>query len=691
MIGRTMPSSGASPALRAHAAARVAGACAVGVVAQMAVDMPEGYFGGADLMTRFGAGYAASLVAVAALVGLALWRASRVAGWLVPMILAVNVGLFLPALASDPLIAGLVILWHLVLLAQHFFPPPLEGSRIRRRARSEAEEALARYGPALRHVALVSLALSVGVVGYRLTGRGLAEGVGLLLGYGTMAAAVPLLYLLRRAGSRSVLVPLVPAAASLLALGAPQVMLALLAVAQATLVLVLLGQHETTFEVVRDFFDHPSRLITVSFGTLIAVGTVLLTFPAAAGRSAVSALDALFTATSAACVTGLIVLDTPHDFSLFGQVVILILIQVGGLGIMTLSTFGALMLGGTLGLRGERALAEMLDLQTAVTAYRLTRFIVLSTLAIEAAGAALLTVSYSGAGLPLGQALWRGVFHAVSAFCNAGFALQSDSIVMLQRAPMALAVHAVLITLGGLGFVVLATVGSRLVRRRRQPVPVQVRTVLVASAVLVVSGAVIFGACEWNRTLEGLPGLDKAVNALFQSVTLRTAGFNSVDFTDLRSATALLMIAFMFIGASPGSTGGGVKTTTVMVLLAAIRTAITGRGEITLYEREVPREIVLRSLAIVVTSFAIVLGGLFLLLLFEPQPFLTLVFETVSAFGTVGLSLGATATLGPAGKLTIIAVMFIGRIGPLTLALLLGTSTPRRVAVRYPETRLMVG
>lgn len=691
MIGRTMPFSGSSPALRALTAARATGICALAVVAQIAVDMPEGYFGGADRITRFGGAYAAGLTAVTVLLLLALWRGNRVAGWLVPMTFAVNVGLFLPALASDPLIAGIVILWNLVLLAEHFFPAPPEVSRIRRRAESEAEASLVRWSPALRHLALASLALSVGIVGYRLTGRGVAEAVGLVLGYGALLAAGPLLLRLRRAGSRSVLVPLVPAAASLLAAGSPQVMLSLLAVAQATLVLVLLAQHETTFEVVRDFFDHPSRLITVSFGTLITVGTVLLTFPASAGRSAVSALNALFTATSAACVTGLIVLDTPHDFSAFGQVVILVLIQVGGLGIMTLSTFGALMLGGTLGLRGERALAEMLDLQTAATAYRLTRFIVLSTLAIEAVGAVLLTVSYLQAGFAPGEAVWHGVFHAISAFCNAGFALQPDSIVMFQHSPLALLVHAVLIVLGGLGFVVLAAVGGRIVRRRRQPLPVQVRVVLAASAVLVLVGAVVYGACEWHRTLDGLSLPDKVVNALFESVTLRTAGFNSVDFTDLRSATALFMILFMFIGASPGSTGGGIKTTTVVVLLVAIRAAVVGRGQTTLYEREVPREIVLRSLAIAVTSFAVVAGALFLLLLFEPQPFLDLFFEVVSAFGTVGLSLGATAALGPAGKLTIIAVMFIGRIGPLTLALLLGTSATRRVAVRYPETRLMVG
>ena len=681
-----------SAARRALTAARVAGAAAVAAVGQVAVDMPEGYFGPSDRVTPFGAGYAGALAAVTAGILLVLWRDRRgVSGWLVPGLFATTVGLFLPALVSDPLIAGMVVVWNLVLLAQHLFPTPPGAALLRRRRSGEVDDAVRRYNPALRHLALTSLALAVGVVGYRLAGRGLADWVCLALGYGTLAAAAPLLLRLYRSGSRAVLLLALPGAASLLAAGSPRAMLSLLALAQAALVVVLVAQHETTLEVLRDFFDHPSRLIAVSFATLVGVGTVLLTFPAAAARGTVSALDALFTATSAACVTGLIVLDTPHDFSIFGQVVILLLIQVGGLGIMTLSTFGALLLGSSLGLRGERALAEMLDLQTAPTAYRLTRFIVVSTLAVEAVGAVILSFSYLGAGLAPGEAVWRGVFHAVSAFCNAGFALQSDSLVTFQGSPVALLTHAVLITLGGLGFVVLATMGGRLVRHRRQPLPVQVRTVLVASAVLVAAGTVVYGACEWHGTLGGLSAPEKVLNALFQSVTLRTAGFNSVDFADLRGATVLFMLAFMFIGASPGSTGGGIKTTTLVVLLAAIRAAIGRAGTITLFEREVPREIALRSLAIAMISLGIVGGTLFLLLLFEPQPFLPLLFEAVSAFATVGLSLGATAALGPAGKLTIIAAMFIGRIGPLTLALLLGTSSARRAALHYPETRLMVG
>jgi trk system potassium uptake protein TrkH len=252
-------------------------------------------------------------------------------------------------------------------------------------------------------------------------------------------------------------------------------------------------------------------------------------------------------------------------------------------------------------------------------------------------------------------------------------------------------IHAVLITLGGLGFVVLAGVGNKIVRRDRRPLPVQVRAVLATSGILVVAGTVLFAACEWNGALGGLPTADRLVNALFQSVTLRTAGFNSVDFGGLGAATALFMMAFMFIGASPGSTGGGIKTTTATVLVAAIRSMARRSEHTTLYRREVPREIVYRSLAILVISGAVLTAGLFLLLLFEEQPFLDLLFETTSAFATVGLSLGATAHLGPAGKLTIIALMFVGRIGPLTLALLLGTGAARRVRFRYPETRLMVG
>lgn len=671
--------------------ARLAGAAAVAVVAQVAVDMPGGYFGGADEVTLIGAAYSAGLLALVLVALIALRRGSRLAGWLVPVVYSFNAAIFLPPVVSAPVLSGAVVLWNLVLLTQYFFPPVRSLRRLDAGA-SALEARIERDGPALRHLAAAALALTVAVVGYRLSGSLLAEAACLLLGYGTLGAARPLLVLLHRAGSRAPLLIVLPAAAGLLALGRPPLMLSLLAIAHAALIAVLFGRERGAAEVLHGFYRNPARLIVVSFAALVLIGTVLLTFPAAAaGPRPIAPLDALFTATSATCVTGLIVLDTPSAFSPFGHGVILALIQVGGLGIMVLSTFGALLLGGTLGLRGERALTAVLDLQAVSTAYRLTRFIVLSTLAVEAVGAAGLTLCFLAAGLDPGAAIWRGVFHAISAFCNAGFALQTDSVVMFQSNPAALLLVAALIVLGGLGFAVLAAIWWRMRRPDPGPMSVQVKTVLGASAVLIVLGTVAYAAVEWQRSLADLSVADRLLNALFQSITLRTAGFNSVSFEQLAPATVLGMIAWMFIGAAPGSTGGGVKVTTVVVLLAAIRSIVRGGGPVHLFDREVPNDIVLRSLAITVIAAVLVGAGLFLLLLFEPLPLDDLAFEVVSAFGTVGLTIGATERLGPVGKLIIIAVMFVGRTGPLTLALLLGTGAARSPAVRHPQSRLMVG
>ena len=690
-----MPNLEGSARLRALTRARVIGSAALGVVAQFAVDTPASYLGARDEVTVIGSTYVGVLLVTSALACFLIPRHSAGAGSLIALILAGNVGVFVPALISDPVVAGLVVVWSLVLLVRQFLPAPVEAPAAPRAEGDAMEGWLGRSGGATRHLALVTLALMVAVVGYRLSDRLLAQGVCLLLGWGTLLGALPFLRLRWRAGRRAVILLLAPVGGSLLAAAAsPAAMLGLLGIGVAALLGLILAQQRTTLEIARGFVESPSRLIVVSFAATSLIGTVLLTFPAAAALpGAVSPLDALFTATSATCVTGLIVLDTPRDFSLFGQVVILGLIQVGGLGMMTLSTFAALLLGGRLGLRGERALTEMLELQTGPTAYRVTRFIVLSTLAVEAAGAIGLTLGYFAGGLPTGEAIWRGVFHSISSFCNAGFSLQSDSLVMFREAPVTLLLHALLIVLGGLGFVVLAGIGGRLVpgARRKRPLPVQARTVLLVSTVLLLAGTAAYAVLEWQRTLGGLSVADKLSNALFQSVTLRTAGFNSVDFGSLHAATSLLMILFMFIGAAPGSTAGGIKVTTAAVLLAAIRSTMRPGQPTTLFAREVPAAIVTRSLAIAAISLAVVGGGLFLLLLFESQPFLPLLFEATSAFGTVGLSLGATAELGPAGKLTIIAIMFIGRTGPLTLALLLGTGTARRASVHYPETRLMVG
>lgn len=676
--------------LQLLATARLLGSSAVGIVAQVAVDMPAGYFGATDRITRAGMAYSILLALMVVLMVVGLYRRWEIIGWLPPTVHALNVGIFVPAAVSDLVVAGGVVAWNLVLLAQDFFPP-LSSHRARSVADREEQE-ISRQAPAVRHLAMVSLVLTIAVVGYRLSESSLAQILCMVFGFGTLLVAVPLLLLLRQQGSRLILLIPVPAVAAMVAIGSPTTMLGLLALTQALLLSILLARQQSTVEIVHSFYDNPSRLIVVTFAAVIITGTMLLTFPAAAGAAPVHPIDALFTATSATCVTGLIVLDTPGDFSFFGQLVILALIQVGGLGFMVVSTFAMLLLGGRLGLKGEQALSEVLNLEAGAAAYRVTRFVVLATLGIEALGAVGMAVFYHRTGLGTGEAIWRGIFHSISAFCNAGFALQSDSIVMFHDSPLALLLLAALIIAGGLGFVVLAGLARRLLVRGPRPrLTVQARVVLVTSAVLLVSGMALYAAGEWERSLGGLKLGDKLLNAFFQSVTLRTAGFNTVDLGVAAPTTVFFMILFMFIGASPGSTGGGIKTTTVAVLFAAMRSTLKGHEPVTLCGREVPRDLVMRSLAIVVISAAVVTLGLFLLLLFEPLPFEKLLFETVSAFGTVGLSLGTTPMLGPAGKLVIIVMIFIGRIGPLTLALLLGAAHRKAPVSHFPQARFMVG
>jgi trk system potassium uptake protein TrkH len=603
-------------------------------------------------------------------------------------------GSFVPAMAADPVIAGTIVLYSIALLLGHFFPAPAPFGERQRDAWGRAER-LERVGPALRHLIGISLALTVGVVGYRLGGHPLARGV--LLGVDASCLILAWPFLLR-AGSawgsarrRWIAPASLAAIAGLLAQVAPRLVLVVLSALLVGTLLRTVGQERMTRDLLHSFYDRPSRLVAVSFAALILLGTLLLSFPAAASGRLLSPLDALFTATSASCVTGLVVLDTGTDFSLFGQVVILLLIQVGGLGIMTLSTFATLLLGGSLGLRGEQALHRVLDLQAPTNAYRLTRFIVLTTLSVEGAGALVLTGCFRAQGAGWGEAAWKGAFHAISAFCNAGFALQADSFVPFQEQPLALVTVAVLIVMGGLGFVVLAALWARISTRDRQLWSVQVRVVGVASGVLIVAGAVLFAVIEWNGSLGALPAVDRLVNALFQSVTLRTAGFNSVDMASTHSASRLVMTLFMFVGGAPGSTAGGIKVTTAVILLVALRSASRSQGPVVLYRREIPLDVVYRSLAILVLSAAAVATTLFALLLVESQPFDALLFEAVSAFGTVGLSLGATPGLGGLGRIVVIAAMFIGRIGPLTLTLLLGAADARRADLRFPETRLMVG
>jgi trk system potassium uptake protein TrkH len=436
--------------------------------------------------------------------------------------------------------------------------------------------------------------------------------------------------------------------------------------------------------------ERPTQLLVLSFAAVILGGTLVLTLPvASATGEGLSAIDALFTATSATCVTGLIVVDTGTAFSHFGQLVVLGLIQIGGLGIMTISVFAALALGRRVGLRSEFAVGEMIGEERNRMARRLLYFIVLVTAVIELAGAAVLAYGfhfYRAYGLA--KAIYYGLFHSISAFCNAGFALFSDSFVGFAHAPFFPLVLSVLITLGGLGFGVLYTL-FRLPGSRRSSYGPHVKLVLVTSAILTVGGTLFFLVVERQHSLAGMNPGDSVVNAWFQSVTARTAGFNTVEMRDFSPASNLVMNLLMFIGAAPGSTGGGVKVTTLAVFFLLLRSVFNGREKVTAFGREIEDATVFKATALVSLGMLAVIVAATILLVSQEIPTADLLFETISAFGTVGLSMGATGSLDGLGKVVIILLMFIGRVGPLTLLVMMRPR--RRSSISYPAARVMVG
>jgi trk system potassium uptake protein TrkH len=444
----------------------------------------------------------------------------------------------------------------------------------------------------------------------------------------------------------------------------------------------------------------PTQVLVLAFAAAIAAGTALLLTPWAAVGAPLSFVDALFTATSATCVTGLVVVDTGTALTGFGQGVVLALVQLGGLGIMTYSSLILLVLGRKLSFRGESLLVDTLGRKGPVSPRRLVRQVFVFTLAVEAAGALLLTAAFART-RSLAEAIRQGVFHSISAFCNAGFSLFPDSLVGFRADPWVNAVVMALIVLGGLGFVVLVDLtdgARRAARREKFHLRLHTKVVLAYSGALVVAAAGLFYLFEARNSLAGLPWGEGLLASLFQAVTPRTAGFNTLDYGALRDVTLFFTILLMFVGASPGSCGGGIKTTSLAVVAALFRNRMRGDPHVTLFRRTVPEEVVSRSISIFVVSFVLASALAFLLLLTEvvPQPhrgeqgvFLDLLFETVSAYGTVGLSTGVTAHLSMWGKAILIGAMFAGRLGPLTLAMAVGR-TPRR-HIRYAEEDLIVG
>lgn len=434
------------------------------------------------------------------------------------------------------------------------------------------------------------------------------------------------------------------------------------------------------------FTERPAQLLMTSFALAIAVGAILLALPLSVrGEGAASIVDALFTSTSAVCVTGLIVQDTPTYFSNFGLGVILVLIQVGGLGIMTISSAVALALRRSMAVRQRMVMQQMMD-QTYYEELRdVLKRIVQGTFIIEALGAVVLSLAWYDAQTGFLHALWLGAFHSISAFCNAGFALFSDSLMSFQDNPVVLTVHMVLIVLGGLGFTIIGPLlGFKLPRGNHA------RLTVIVTVTLLLGGFIFFLIVEGTRGMIDQPLTTKFWNALFQSVTTRTAGFNSVDIASWSDASIVVMSILMFIGASPGSTGGGIKTTTLGVLVLSIVSMVRGRDEVEFNGRRIPQDIVIKAIAIMLLALTLVYVFIVALFITEELPFRSILFEVVSAFGTVGLSLGITSELTSMGKTFITVLMFLGRVGPLTAAMLIGERIVR-ARFRYPEERVMVG
>lgn len=421
----------------------------------------------------------------------------------------------------------------------------------------------------------------------------------------------------------------------------------------------------------------PPRLLAVSFLGLIAAGTIGLgAVPAFyVGGVPLSWVDALFTATSAVCVTGLIVVDTATHFTRLGQGFLLLLIQLGGLGMITITTLIILTLGRRISLRVASVAAQMTGPVPEVELRILVRRIVVLTLGLEAVGALVLFGSFQGV-FPMGEAAWHALFHAVSAFCNAGFSTFSDSLVGWTRSEPVLWTVMALVTLGGIGFLTIEEVGASFRRRKEKGGPrlsLHSRIVLAGSALLLVAGWVTYAAFEWGGVLAEMTGADKLQNALFMSVTARTAGFNTVAYADASPATNFLTILLMSVGGSPGSTAGGLKTTTFFLIGLLAWSRFRGRTHVSAWSRTVPEETVQRAVGVCVLAFGTISLAIFLYVAFGSvgggtDPFLSLMFEAVSAFNTVGLSMGMTTGLDTASRILTSILMFVGRIGPLSFA-----------------------
>jgi len=458
--------------------------------------------------------------------------------------------------------------------------------------------------------------------------------------------------------------------------------------------------------VVRRFLRRPARLAVCSFLAAILIGTAVLSTPLCSPRNPRTGrrawthpVDALFTATSAVCVTGLVVKDTGSEWSLFGQLVILCLIQAGGLGIMTVYAFLASMIYRRLSMGFERVVGDVMEARPQESVWGTVKFICLLTAFMEAVGAACLFLSWRGHFDGFFKCLYFSIFHSISAFCNAGFSLYRDSLVSYRGDVAVNLVFCVLIVCGGLGFLVMRDLWEQLrwhvtVRKGKRPrLTTHSKLVLTVSGLLLLFGFVGIFIMESTATLRSEPLKNRLLAALFQSVTPRTAGFNTIPLSEtaIAPSTALLLMVLMFIGGSPGSTAGGIKTTTLGVMAASIAATLRGSDQAEMFHHSVRHETVHRVASVILLGLSVLLAGIFALLVTERgRDFCQVAFEATSAFGTVGLSLGLTKELSLWGRLIIPALMFVGRLGPVTIVMSAAT-VEGRIPYRYPTGHIMVG
>ena len=438
----------------------------------------------------------------------------------------------------------------------------------------------------------------------------------------------------------------------------------------------------------------PYRILVLGIAFLILAGAFVLTFPIASqSGQGTSFIDALFTATSAVCVTGLVVVDTGTHYSSFGHGVIIFLIQVGGLGVMVMSTLFALLVGKKIRLKERLLLQEALNQLTVSGVVRLTIYIVKITFLIEFVGGTILALRwYPEFGM---KGIYYGYWRAVSAFCNSGFNLFGaikGPFSSMRGYVDDITINLVftgLIILGGIGFAVIYDMWSS---RSFAKLGLHSKIVLITTGFLLVSGTVLVYLFEHGNpgTLAPLSTQGKMLGSFFQAVSSRTAGFSTIDIGSMYDGSQLLLIILMFIGASPASTGGGIKTSTAAVLILAIWALIRGRNDAECFGRRIPKESIYKAFSVMFISFMLVVIVTMALTITERAEFIDILLEVTSAFGTVGLTTGLTPALSPAGKLWLILTMFAGRVGPVTLAFAIAMRV-RKAHIQYPEGKIMIG